>query len=75
MTTIILDDDLMHKVVQTGDYQTPQEAVVAILSDYLQTHQPKKSLFDKLRLDVDMTDEEIDSLFKRDKDMGRTIEL
>jgi len=25
--------------------------------------------------DVDMTDEEIDALFKRDKDMGRDIDL
>ncbi|WP_019864184.1 hypothetical protein [Methylovulum miyakonense] len=25
--------------------------------------------------DVDMTDEEIDELFKRDKDMGRDIDL
>ncbi len=75
MTTIMLDDDLMNKIVQIGNYQTPQEAVSAILFDYIQTHQPKKTLFDKLRLDVDMANEEIDSLFERDKDAGRNIDL
>jgi Arc/MetJ family transcription regulator len=70
MITIVLDDDLINKVVQIGNYQTPQEAVVAILSDYVQTHQPKKALFDKSYLDVDMADGEIDSLFERDKDIG-----
>ena len=66
----MLDDDLINKVLQTGNYQTPQEAVVAILSDYVQMHQPKKALIDKLYLDVDMADGEIDSLFERDKDAG-----
>ena len=70
MTTIVLDDDLINKVVQIGNYQTPQEAVVAILSDYLQTQQPKNALFDKSYLDTDMADGEIDSLFERDKDAG-----
>jgi len=70
MTTLVLDDDLINKVVQIGNYQTPQEAVVAILSDYVQTHQPKKALLDNLYLDVDMADGEIDSLFERDKDTG-----
>ena len=70
MTTLVLDDDLINKVVQIGNYQTPQEAVVAILSDYIQTHQPKKERFDELYLDVDMVDGEIDSLFERDKDAG-----
>ena len=70
MTTIVLDDDLINKVVQIGNYQTPQEAVVTILSDYLQARQPKKALFDKSYLDVDMADGEIDSLYERDKDIG-----
>jgi hypothetical protein len=70
MTTIVLDDDLINKVVQIGKYQTPQKAVVAILSDYVQTHQTKKALFDKTYLDVDMADGEIDSLYERDKDVG-----
>ena len=70
MTTIVLDDDLINKVVQIGKYQTPQKAVVAILSDYVQTHQPTKELLDRLYLDADMVDGEIDSLFERDKDAG-----
>lgn len=71
MTTLVLDDDLINKVVQIGNYQTPQEAVVAILSDYIQTHQPNKALLDRLYLDADMADGEIDSLFERDKDVGK----
>jgi Bacterial antitoxin of type II TA system, VapB len=70
MTTLVLDDDLINKAVQIGNYQTPQEAVVAILSDYIQKHQPKNALFDKSYLDADMADGEIDSLFERDKDVG-----
>lgn len=75
MTTIVLDDDLMNQVVQIANYPTPQEAVAAILSDYVQTHQSQKTPFDKLRVDVGLTNEEIDELFSRNKDMGRTIEL
>jgi Arc/MetJ family transcription regulator len=71
MTTIVLDDDLINKVVQIGNYQTPQEAVVAILSDYVQTHQSKKAMLDNLYLDADMADGEIDSLFERDRDVGK----
>jgi Arc/MetJ family transcription regulator len=70
MTTIVLDDDLLNKVVQIGNYQTPQEAVVAILSEYIKSHEPKKVLFDNLYLDADMADGEIDSLFELDKDVG-----
>jgi len=70
MTTIVLDDDLINKVVQIGNYQTPQEAVVAILSDYINSHEPKNALFDKSYLDADMADGEIDSLFERDKGAG-----
>jgi hypothetical protein len=69
-TTLVIDDDLINKVVQIGNYQTPQEAVAAILSDYVQAHEPKKSLIDKLYFHVDMVDGEIDSLFERDKDAG-----
>ena len=70
MTTIVLDDNLINKVVQIGNYQTPQEAVVAILSDYINSQEPKKALFDKSYLDADMADGEIDSLIERDKDAG-----
>jgi Arc/MetJ family transcription regulator len=70
MTTIVLDDDFLNKVLQIGNYQTPQEAVVAILSDYIKSHEPNNALFDKSYLDADMADGEIDSLFERDKDAG-----
>ncbi|MDD5632408.1 MAG: type II toxin-antitoxin system VapB family antitoxin [Methylococcales bacterium] len=70
MTTLVLDDDLINKVVQLGNYQTQQEAVAAILSEYVQTNQAKNALFDKAYLDADMADGEIDSLFERDKDVG-----
>jgi hypothetical protein len=69
MATLVLDDDLINKVVQIGNYQTPQEAVVTILSDYVESHEPK-ALFDKSYLNVDMADGEIDSLFERDIDAG-----
>ena len=63
MAILVLDDDLINKVLQIGNYQTPQGAVIAILSDYVQAHQPKNALFDKSYLDADMADGEIDSLF------------
>ncbi len=68
MTTIILDDDLINKVLEIGHYQTPEQAVIAILSDYIKTHSPET---DTLYLDVDMADGEIDSLFERDKEAGK----
>ncbi len=70
MSTIILNDDLMNQIVQVGNYKDSQEAVIAILSDYLQTHQHKKTLSNKLHSDIGLTNEEIDSLFARNKDMG-----
>ncbi|MEI7994214.1 MAG: type II toxin-antitoxin system VapB family antitoxin [Methylococcaceae bacterium] len=71
MAILVLDDDLINKVLQIGNYQTPQEAVIAILSDYVQAHQPKNALFDKSYLDADMADGEIDTLFELDKDVGK----
>ena len=35
-------------------YQTPQEAVVGILNEYVQTNKPPNALFDKAYLDVDV---------------------
>ena len=68
MITITLDDDLINKVVEMGNYQTPEQAVVAILSDYIKTHSPE-TLLDKAYLNGDMADGEIDSLFERDKNI------
>jgi hypothetical protein len=75
MTTIELDDKLISKVLQIGHYQNAQKAIDTILSDYIQTHQKQKTPFDKLCFGLDMADEDIDSLFKRDKDTGRTLGL
>lgn len=65
MPTIMLNDDLMNQVVQAGNYQNPQEAVIAILSDYVLAHQTTKTLTNELHSDIDLTNEEIDSLFAR----------
>jgi len=75
MTTIELDDLLINKVIEIGHYQNAQKAINTILSDYIQTHQKQNTPFDKLCLELDMGDEEIDSLFKRDKDTGRSLDL
>jgi len=75
MTTIELDDKLINKIIKMGHYQNAQKAIDNILSDYIQAHQKQNTLFDKLRFDIDMADEEIDSLFKRDEDTGRALDL
>jgi len=75
MTTIELDDRLIDKVIQIGHYQNAQKAIDTILFDYIQSHQKQSTPFDKLCFELDMADEEIDSLFKRDKDTGRTPDL
>ena len=75
MTTIELDDRLIDKVIQIGHYQNAQKAIDTILFDYIQTHQKQSTPFDKLCFELDIADEEIDSLFKRDKDTGRTLDL
>ena len=68
MTTITLDDDLINKVMEIGNFQTPEQAVITILSDYIKTHSPETTL-NKAYLDGDMADGEIDSLFERDKNI------
>jgi len=75
MTTIELDDRLINKVLQIGHYQNAQKAIDTILSEYIQNHQVQNTPFDKLRCELDMADEEIDSLFMRSKDTGRTLDL
>jgi hypothetical protein len=75
MTTIVLNDELTDKVVKLGNYKSPQEAVDAILTEYIKTHQAGTKLFDKLRMDIDIGNDEVDSLFMRDKDMGRNLNL
>ena len=75
MTTIELDDKLINKVIKIGHYQNAQKAIDTILSDYIQLHQKQNTLFDKLCFELDMADEEIDGLFRRDKDTRRTLDL
>lgn len=75
MTTIELDDKLIDTVIKMGQYKNAQKAIDAILADYVQTHQKENTSFDKLYFELDMADEEIDSLFRRDKDIGRTLDL
>ncbi len=75
MTTVELDDNLIDRVLQIGHYQNAQKAIDTILSDYIQTHQKQSTPFDKLCFELDMTDKEIDGLFKRDKDTGRSLDL
>ncbi len=70
MVTITLDDNLINKVMEIGNYQTPEQAVIAILSDYIKKRSPETTL-NKAYLDGDMADGEIDSLFERDKEVGR----
>jgi hypothetical protein len=70
MTTITLNDDLMNQVVQIGHYQNPQEAVIAILSDYIQTHLTKETLFNN----IDFSDENkpTPKIIKGDKTLNPT---
>ncbi len=75
MTTIELDDKLITKIMKIGHYQNAQKAIDTILSDYIQTHQKQNTPFDRLCLELDLGDDEIDSLFKRDKDTGRSLDL
>ena len=75
MATIELDELLINQVLEIGHYQSAQKAINTILSDYIQTHQKQKTPFDKLCFELDMADEEVDDLFKRDKDVGRTLDL
>jgi len=75
MTTVVLNDKLINKIVQIGHYQSAQEAVEKILFDYMQYHKQEKTTFDSLCVNLDMDDEEIEALFQRSKDTGRTLDL
>lgn len=75
MTTVTLDDKVIKEVIAVGHYRNAQEAVVNILTDYVRQHKKGVSLFDQLRLNEDVTDEQIAVLFERNKDTGRDVEL
>lgn len=50
MAAIIIEDDLINKVLEIGQFKTAEQAVVAILSEYIKTY---SSEIDTLYLDVD----------------------
>jgi hypothetical protein len=75
MTTITLDDALISEVIAISHQQNPQEAVAKILVDYLQQHKNKPSLFNQLRLVGDSAGDDLEILFQRDQDTGRSLEL
>ncbi len=75
MTTIELEDSLVKKVLKVGHFKNAQKAIKIILSDYISVNETHKKPFDKLCFELDMDDEDINSLFERDKDVGKTINL
>ncbi|BDI19948.1 hypothetical protein ANSO36C_57500 [Nostoc cf. commune SO-36] len=81
MTIITIDDELINEIIAVSHYKNPQEAVIKILSNYLQQQkkeQQKKELplFERLRfIDDESAEDDIASLFERDRDTGRNFEL
>ena len=73
MTTVVVDDQILNKVLAVTHAKDAQEAVADILNAYLRQHQ--LPLFDQLRLPETESDDELAQLFQRDRDSGRTIEL
>jgi hypothetical protein len=75
MIAIELDEKLINKVLSIGHYQSAQKAIDTILADYIKSYQKQANAFDDLCFQLDMKDEELDSLFSRDKDYGRSVDL
>lgn len=75
MMTITIDDEMVSELVSVSHFKNAQEAVIKILTEYLQQHKKEPTLFDQLRLVDDYADDAIALLFERDKDTGRSIEL
>jgi len=74
MTIITIDDELINEIIAVSHYQNAQEAVIQILSNYL--HKKKKlPLFERLRFIDESAEDDIASLFERDRDTGRNFEL
>lgn len=74
MTTISLDD-LLIEVISVSRQKNAQEAVMTILAEYLLQYKKESSLFEELRVVDDFSDDEVDALFTRNKDAGRSIGL
>lgn len=76
MAIIELDDKLIEQVINIGHYQTAQKAIDSILADYIEMHQKQNTAFDKLCVELNLTDKEIENLFKRDSDnTGSALDL
>ena len=75
MTTITIDDEMISELVAVSHFKNAQEAVIKILTDYLQQHKKEPTLSDQLRLVVDYADDDLPLLFERNKDTGRNVEL
>lgn len=68
MTQIRLNDDLIDEVMTIGHYHDANEAVVSILTSYLQQHKQAHALFDDLRLPTEYADDGLAALFERKPD-------
>ncbi len=76
MTIITIDDELINEIIAVSPYKNAQEAVTKILSNYLQQQKKDLPLFDRLRfIDDESAEDDIASLFERDRDTGRNFEI
>jgi Bacterial antitoxin of type II TA system, VapB len=68
MTIITIDDELINEIIAVSHYKNPQEAVIKILSNYLQQQKKELPLFERLRfIDDESAEDDIASLFERVK--------
>jgi hypothetical protein len=74
MMTITIDGEMVSELVSVSHFKNAQEAVVKILTDYLQQHKKEPTLFDQLRLVGDYADDDLPLLFGHDNDTGRSVE-
>jgi hypothetical protein len=76
MTIITIDDELIKEIIAVSHYENAQEAVINILSNYLQQQKKELPLFERLRfIDDESAEDDIASLFECDQDTGRNFEL
>jgi len=67
MVAVELEEKLIDKVLTIGHYQNAQKAIDIILAEYVKTHAPEANAFDKLCVELDISDDEVNDLFSRDK--------
>jgi hypothetical protein len=67
MTTIAIDQKLINEVIAVSHYQNAQEAVINILSNYLQQQKKALPLFERLRFIDESDKDDIALLFERDQ--------